>query len=369
MSEHAPATSQGRVAWLDLARAVSIILVVLYHVAVSGGADLLGDGRAAAWWASANLALIPLRMPLFFLVAGLLAAGALHRSWPRVLRPRVLDMLWPYVLWSLLFAATGWPRYAPEDPLGFVRGEIAGLFVVGSPYWFIAALPVFFVLSRLLRAHKGVLLAVTLVLYAAAPVIQESMERAEMWGDLVYGVFQLTDNALWYAAGFALRSTILAVGERPRPVLGLGLTAVFCPLALIVLRAELPLPLSRGLELVASMSGIGACIALLPLLARLGSVARAGSFVGSRTLVIYLVHPIVLNLVVVAWRRADGLSLTAGPAGELLVVPAVAVMALLAAVGMQAVIDRWGPRWLIELPRVREMRNSSARTAGHPRPR
>ncbi|WP_114855601.1 acyltransferase [Brachybacterium sp. YJGR34] len=365
-----PATG-GRLAWLDLARAMSIVLVVVYHVGVSGGAELLGEGPAATWWREANLALIPLRMPLFFLVAGVLAAGALQRPWSRVLRPRILDLLWPYVLWSLLFAATGWPRYAPDDPSGFLRGEITGMAVIGSPYWFIAALPVFFVLSRLLRRHRGAALALALLAYAAAPWLQRVLEAAEAPRDLVYGIFQLTDNALWYVLGWALHEGIRAAGRRPRPLTGLALALCFGALAASTLRPELPLPLLRSIELGASLTGIGACIALLPLLARWAPLARLGGYLGSRTLVIYLVHPIVLNLVVVLWRRGDLAGATDGTAADLLLVPALSILAIGAALVVDAVLARTGPAWLLAAPGGRRARPggempNSARPSGGP---
>src|SRR5699024_4536690 len=67
-----------RVAWLDIARAMSIVLVVIYHVAVGGAGHVLLGGRETfigKLWIHGNLALVPLRMPLFFMVSGVLAAG------------------------------------------------------------------------------------------------------------------------------------------------------------------------------------------------------------------------------------------------------------------------------------------------------
>lgn len=354
---------RGRVAWLDLAKATSIVLVVLYHVAASNGHELLGEGTAARWWSAANLALIPLRMPLFFVVAGVLAARAVERPFAETVGPRILDLLWPYVLWCLLFAAIGWLRYAPEDPWGFVRGEVTGLLVAGSPYWFIAVLPVFFVLTKLLREHRAVLLALTFTAYAAAPFLYRAMTLAQLPGDLNYGVFQLTDNALWYAAGFALHPRILRAGERPRVTRAVLLGAVFVPIAL-VLRLELPIGPVRALELVASLCGLGACISLLPLLARWPPLARAGSYLGARTLLIYLVHPIVLTLLVILWRATGATTWTDSLLADLMLIPVVTLGAIGLALAADLVIARRGPAWLTSAPRRREMRNSSARTAG-----
>lgn len=352
-------TPASRVAWLDLARAVSIVLVVVYHVSVGANIDLLGGPNrpAARWWSDVNMALVPLRMPLFFAVSGVLAAAALHRPWSRVLRPRILDLLWPYLLWSMIFAVTGFPRYSPGDPGGFLLEELSGLVMIASPYWFIAALPIFFVLTRLGRSRPRLLAAAALVAYAVAPFLERALRESLVQPDLAYGIFQLTDNLLWFTLGFAARTRILRLGERSRLVPGLLLATVFTILALTVLRADLPLGALRALELGASVSGLLACALILPLLTRWRPLARAGEYVGSRTLVIYLVHPVVINVLVLVWWAGDLEQVMAGPARDVLMVPAATVLAVAVAVLLGASVTRFGPHWLLRAPGGREMRN------------
>lgn len=349
-----------RIAWLDLARAVSIVLVVFYHVGVVAGDELLGgrETLAAKLWLHGNMALVPLRMPLFFAVAGVLAAGAIQRPWAQVLRPRILDLLWPYVLWSMLFAVTGWPRYAPDDAGGFIWGEVTGMVMIGSPYWFIAVLPIFFVLTRLGRSHPYLLVAGTLIAYAVAPSLNQALRASAASPDLSYGIFQLTDNALWFVVGYVARGFILRIGVRPRPALGLTLAAGFSVLALMVVRVEMPAAALRALELGASISGLIACAALLPLLTRWQWLVRAGGYLGSRTLVIYLVHPLVVNALVIVWMNAEVDQATAGLARDVLMVPAATILAIAVALIVDAAVSRFGPRWLLKAPGGREMRNS-----------
>lgn len=369
--DRAPDRPPGRIAWLDLARALSILLVVLYHVAVSAGPELLGGSESAAarWWTGVNVALIPLRMPLFFLIAGALATGAIRRPWRAVLRPRVLDLLWPYLLWCLLSALTGWPRYAPADPLGFLAGEVTGMLVIGSPYWFLAVLPIFFALARLGRRRPATMVALALAAYLLAPVLQAWMVTAGADRDLAYGIFQLTDNALWYLLGVAGHGTLLAVGARVRAVPGLlagtALLLVFCVLAAAVLRSDAPLAVVRLLELAASLTGLAAAVTWIPLLARRPTVARLGAHLGSRTLVIYLVHPILLNLAVVPWMLVGADDLTTTVVRELLVIPVVAAVAVLGSLAVDRAIARWGPAWLLAAPATRRPREEvRTRAAG-----
>src|SRR5699024_11367669 len=97
-------------------------------------------------------------------------------------------------------------------------------------------------------------------------------------------------------AGICRQGLILRLGERARLGPGLLLAAVFALLALTVLRADLPLGALRALELGASVSGLLACVLIFPLLTRRRPLARAGEQRARRTLVIYLVHPVVINV-------------------------------------------------------------------------
>ncbi|WP_420144382.1 acyltransferase family protein [Sphingobium sp.] len=75
-------TSRERLDWPDLAKAICILLVVMMHC--EGGYDLAGwqhQPMLKSIWHGLNEGIRPIRMPLFFLISGLLASGSiLHPS-------------------------------------------------------------------------------------------------------------------------------------------------------------------------------------------------------------------------------------------------------------------------------------------------
>lgn len=367
-----------RIDWIDLARALPIVLVVVYHVAFDAESWLLPSDTTVSgpWWREANMWVLPLRMPLFFVIAGLLAAGAVARPWRRIARPRIADMLWPYVLFSVIFALTAWPRYAPDDPERYIPVQLLRTVTIGSPYWFIAVLPVFFVLVRALRRWPWLLIAVVLLAHAAAPFLRvaiRELDGAPPGAD--YGAFKLADNAIWFVLGYLLRRRILDLAERsplPAVVGGLTLFAVFATLA-----RQLPMGLGglQACEFVATASGIIGVIALLPRLVRIDALRRAGSYLGSRTLAIYLIHPLAINTIAAA--------LPAGWTGEIagttvptevLAVPVVATLSILAGLAVHALVQRFGPRWIFAAPGGPRATGATPGTdhgpaSGHPRTR
>lgn len=88
-----------RISWMDAARGIGIVLVVLGHVErglVSGGMV------TSAFWASLDFTLYTFHMPLFFLLAGMNMPRGLSKGWKSYMTGRLLTVAYPYVLWSLL---------------------------------------------------------------------------------------------------------------------------------------------------------------------------------------------------------------------------------------------------------------------------
>ena len=102
MTATAPAP---RVGWPDVAKGICILLVVLWHVVTKVVVGIPGAGAVTDAWVMLNAQLLPLRIPLFFLVSGMFAARAVlagdGASWRR--RAGRLALL--YLVWVLFQTA------------------------------------------------------------------------------------------------------------------------------------------------------------------------------------------------------------------------------------------------------------------------
>lgn len=164
----APPRSRGRVQWVDAAKGLCILFVVLGHAIT----ELNNHGWTTARWAEVNLMLGPVRMPLFFLVSGLFAGKALTESWPRLANRRIWVMVWLYVIWvparELVLALIP-PTNATDGILGpsailspaqwpfIVTRMFHSIFEPTSYLWFLYALALFAILSKALRSVPPVL--------------------------------------------------------------------------------------------------------------------------------------------------------------------------------------------------------------------
>lgn len=289
-----------RLAWADLARAAAIALVVLYHVGGAWIHSIVSDvGSTGLFIVGVNSMLLTVRMPLFFLVSGLLATRALERPWSGVVRGRVLDLLWPFAIWSVAFA----PCWAFAYGQGWVDvpqalGWIAEL---SGAYWYLPALVVFFVVTRAAGRHRVLLLAGAVVLWLAAPTLSSVL--MPLPGGLTW--YRLATFFVWFVAGATLRPALERIAAAP---LGVGLVVAGGWLALSLADRVSTWSATQ----LASVIGVAAAIMLCGAAARVPALARAGRFLGGRTLVIYLVHPVVLAVLVVVlptFRGGDVVSL------------------------------------------------------------
>ncbi|MEW5289901.1 acyltransferase family protein [Erwinia papayae] len=208
------------IAWINSLKGGCILLVVLWHVTFPGYAatamHLSAGFIPARLWLAVNNYLVPLRMPVFFFVSGLLAShGILHRDWKQVLTGRVINLFYLYFIWGIIQwlmirgvsghimggqLSTGSNAAWAETPLKFIRLMLLAM----SSCWYLYALGLFFLLAKLFRQQNGSLLLMAVVLnYAAVSGIIPGWGPASLAQYLIFfllGVFH-SDMLLRWSEG------------------------------------------------------------------------------------------------------------------------------------------------------------------------
>jgi uncharacterized membrane protein YcfT len=283
-----------RIAWADLARALAVVLVVLYH---AGGAwihtvveDVGEFGRLVGVM---NSMLLTVRMPLFFLVSGLLAARALDRPWSQVYRGRVLDLIWPFAIWTAAFA----PFWAFAHGRGWadVPTALGWIVELSGAYWYLSALVVFFVVTWLARRHRPALLVVAAGVWLAAPVIHGLV--AGLPGQLT--VFRLATFFVWFVLGATFTVALDRLANAPL-LIGVALGLAWFVATFLDRRAD------WSATPLLNVLGVAAAVVLCGWAARIPRVQPIARYLGGRTLAIYLVHQIALVLLVLALPPIQG---------------------------------------------------------------
>lgn len=210
-------TTSNRHAWVDLAKGISIILVVMMHATYGVGEETGRVGFMHYVLAFAT----PFRMPEFFMIAGLFLSAVIARPWAHFADRRVVHYLYFYALWALILIVFK-HLLIDRDPAMTVALLASAIYEPYSVLWFIYALALFSVLAKITHEVGAPQLLVFVV--AAASSIAPIATPVSI-------VNYAAEYFVFFYAGYAFAPAIFrfahAVGERPRiAALGLALWAL-----------------------------------------------------------------------------------------------------------------------------------------------
>ncbi|TFV74739.1 acyltransferase [Bradyrhizobium frederickii] len=267
------APSAARVDWVDYAKGICIIMVVMMH-------SVLGVELAAGETGFMHVAVAfakPFRMPDFFLISGLFLALVIDRDWRTYLDRKVVHFAYFYVVWVTIQFGFKAPAFVAEA--GWHHVGLLYLEAFIEPFgtlWFIYLLPIFFVVTKLTRKLPP--LAIWLV--AAA------LETARITTGWTV-IDEFCARFVYFYSGYLFAPYVFALSDRARkhPALALAALATWA-----LVNAGLVVSGASEWTLVSLLLGFaGACaiITMGTLLARAHwmNVLR---FCGEHSIVIYL---------------------------------------------------------------------------------
>ena len=263
----------GRIDWVDYAKGICIVMVVMMH-------SVLGLEAAAGQTGFMHLLVAfakPFRMPDFFLISGLFLSAVIDRDWRTFLDRKVVHFAYFYVLWVTIQFGFKAPSFAAETSWAH-----AGLMYLESfiePFgtlWFIYLLPVFFVVAKATRKMPP------LAIWGVAALL-EMAHIATGWTV----IDEFCARFVYFCSGYLFAGYVFALSDRARarPALALGGLALWALInsGLVVSGfSEWPL-----ISLMLGLAGAGAIVTLGTLLARAHWLNWL-RYCGEHSIVIYL---------------------------------------------------------------------------------
>ena len=265
-----------RVDWVDYGKGICIILVVMMHSTYGYGAMAGGEG----WMHHVVEFARPIRMPDFFLIAGLFLSRSIHGPLADYVDRKVIHFAYFYILWLAIQNVALESELLLADPLAFAALFVRQLVLPSGSLWFLHQLLVFYVLTRVLRK-----LPTNIVLAAAA------LLHTLYYAGLIETGWSVTDRiANWYIfffAGYACAPLIfrfahIAQTRRLLTLAGLALWGLVNWGIVEAGMGEAPL-----IALALGLTGAGAIIAIAAILAEMNT-GNAISYAGKHSIVIYL---------------------------------------------------------------------------------
>src|ERR1700738_4437087 len=209
--DSAPLTrsSPGRVDWVDYAKGICIVMVVMMHSVL--GVELTA-GEKGFMHLLVTFAM-PFRMPDFFLISGLFLSVVIDRDWRTYLDRKVVHFAYFYVLWVTIQFGFKAPSFAAEA--GWAHVGFLYLLSFIEPFgtlWFIYLLPIFFVVTKATRR------APPLLIWSVAAAL-EAAHISTGWTV----IDEFGARFVYFHSGYLFAPYVFAWSDRARARPGLGL--------------------------------------------------------------------------------------------------------------------------------------------------
>ncbi|MGE5158919.1 MAG: acyltransferase family protein [Gemmatimonas sp.] len=263
----------GRVDWVDYAKGICIVMVVMMHsvLGVEKATDQTGFMHLVVAFAR------PFRMPDFFLISGLFLPLVIDRDWRTYLDRKVVHFAYFYALWLTIQFGFKAPAFAAESSWPQVGVLYLESFI--DPFgtlWFIYLLPIFFVVIKLTRNVSP------LVIWSAAALL-ETLHVATGWT----AIDEFCARFVYIYSGYVFAAHVFALSRSARAhparaVAALALWALIDAGLVAAGYSELPV-----VSLLLGLAGACAIVTIGTLLAH----ARWLDFLrfcGEHSIVIYL---------------------------------------------------------------------------------
>ena len=334
-----------RLAWVDAARGVCVLLVVLLHVRIFVYAPLAPATNGIEIWTQLTEFFGAFRLPLLFVVSGLVASKRVRAGWsdPRTVL-RAVSLYWLYLVWLTVYAVLSIVVISPGIPFRVMTPlhYLEQVFVPDSMLWFIFALAAYVVLvSSLHRVRPAVMLAVLAAVSVATGAVPVTRAEA-LWLHVVY-------YAVFFAVGVYLAPALRQLASsrvRWRVPLAVG---AFIACQLLWQQSAEGTVLESALRLLRDGSAVVLSIVVIALLVRWRPFASVASAIGRRTLPIFVLQlPLIWVLYLlppVEW------SLTISGVRHLAPVLGTALIVAVA-LGIHSLVMRGSGRVLFGLPQA-----------------
>jgi uncharacterized membrane protein YcfT len=263
----------GRVDWVDYAKGICIVMVVMMH-------SVLGVEAAAGQTGFMHLVVMfakPFRMPDFFLISGLFVSVVIDRDWRIYLDRKVVHFAYFYLLWVTIQFGFKAPSFAAESSWAHVALLYLESFI--EPFgtlWFIYLLPIFFVVIKATRRMPP------LMIWGLAALL-EMAHVATGWT----AIDEFAARFVYIYSGYLFADYVFALSDRARArpdlaLAGLALWALVNGGLVALGVSEWPL-----ISIALGLSGACAIVTLGTLLARAHWLTLL-RFCGEHSIVIYL---------------------------------------------------------------------------------
>jgi uncharacterized membrane protein YcfT len=270
---HLADPAANRLDWVDYAKGICIIMVVMMHatLGVEAAAGHQGFMHAVVEFAK------PFRMPDFFLISGLFLARVIDRDWRTYIDRKVVHFAYFYVLWVTIQFAVKAPTFGAEHGLADVGKAYALSFI--EPFgtlWFIYLLPIFFVVTKLTQRVPAV----------AILIVGAALEMTKIESGWTV-IDEFAARFVYFYAGYLFANSIFGFARGVQTHAAVALVALAAWALVNGAATHAGIASWPVMSMLFGLAGCAAVIAISALLAK-ARWLDAIRFCGEHSLVVYL---------------------------------------------------------------------------------
>ncbi len=275
-------STRKRETWVDVAKGMAILLIVFTH---SGLYLQIHDYPLPSWWGFVDRALTSVRLPTFFLISGLFMRNSLKKTDQEFIASKVAPMVWLYLVWTLVWAAT--VGVYTHGPIGGVFEWLKSSLTITNGTWYLIALPIYFLVWRASRNWPAVALWPAMV--GLSVLFSMELVTTGSWG---------ADRMLKLMVFFMIGAYFPDAIKRIVRTIPAWVALAAVPVLYLALKFPLP---------AAWMSGVRTAvfpILAVPVFLTLARLIDSGRgvgwlrWLGKNTLPIYVLHMLAMEMIV-----------------------------------------------------------------------
>jgi len=265
-----------RIKWMDTARGIAILLVVMGHVE----RGIVNAGIATeAYWLDLDYTLYIFHMPLFFFLAGINVPHGLKRGVKPFLQNKLQTILYPYFLWSVIQGAI----LITLSSVANGNAKISDLLQIGwkpmGQFWFLYVLMLCQIVICIVYRSRLLVAGTAFIMLVLSYIVPPES-----------GVLhQLLHSAPFFLAGFALCNQLHQPSPEGRfaPFLTFATGPAFVALTLSASLIAYHLP-DAPIALPATIAGITLVISMSTMMT--GPVQDIFCALGMTSMTIFVLH-------------------------------------------------------------------------------
>ncbi|MDG2978930.1 acyltransferase [Latilactobacillus curvatus] len=279
---------RNRVLWIDTAKGIGMILVILGHVLTAFSRQI---NNTDIFNALPVKVIVSFNMPLFFFLSGIFIKSTLKKSFSTIFIDKFKRLMIPYFCWGIV-SVIFFSLYTHVSPIiRIVELPIRPIFVLWFVYSMFISMIAFYILEK--NLNRYIILILSVILFFVGQIITDKYGIAiDSYAKPIIGFCR---NFVFMYLGFMMHKIIYVKRENKITV---GLIIISAVIVVFLNSIELSsIYVLQINQMFISLAGIVLICTVSYIISDNKLIQSTVTFIGTISMEVYLIHKIVVEIV------------------------------------------------------------------------